>query len=238
MVAISICRCFRNNKIYGGMNKPFIHAHLIVTDTLQFVVHLVHLGIASSMFGRDSLAMIGTTPRGPSVRRLRRCDWLPPATDRHAIHIAGIPSPKGAFVGGILRDHRGSFIGAVAGPSGLAFGQAVDVHALLRGVDLAGQSRCLTVDVWTDSCSLVDNISLPTPLWDCERSRATIRDFYRQHGLGLHHTRRRGCAIAIAMAEWGLSLDHLTFIFLVITLPSAVRCSIVRDARAFVDPGC
>lgn len=121
--------------------------------------------------------------------------------DRHAIHIASISSPTGAFVGGVLRDHGGSFIGAVAGPSGLAFGRGVDIHALLRGVELVQRSHCYAVDTWTTSQFLADNIALPTPLWDCERSWAKIQDFFWQHGLGLHHTRRRGCGVAIAMAE-------------------------------------
>lgn len=37
IASIAICRqiwSFRNNKIYGGINKPFIHARLVVIDTL------------------------------------------------------------------------------------------------------------------------------------------------------------------------------------------------------------
>lgn len=98
----------------------------------------------------------------------------------------------GASVGGVLRDHMGGFIGAVAGPSGLAISHAVDIHALLREVDLADHSRCYFVDVWTESHSLVDSISLPTLIWDCERSWATIQEFSNLHGLGLHHSRRYG----------------------------------------------
>lgn len=183
------------------MLKPFMHAYLIVIDTLQFLNRLIHPGIDSSSFGRDSLTMIGITHRGPPLPRLRRGNWSPPALDWHALHIVGLSLSTDASVGGVIRDHRGAFVGAVAGPSGLVFGRSVDVHALLRGVDLADHAGCGTIDVWTVSHFLVDNISLPTPLWDCERSWARIMEFGSTHGMGTHHTRRRGCALAIAMAE-------------------------------------
>lgn len=108
MAAIAICRqiwSFRNNIIYGGMRKPFSHARLVVIDTLQFVDHLVLPGIDSSMFGRDSLEMIGIVQRGPPLSRMRRGDWSPPVTGRHSLHIAGLSSSTGAIVSGIVRDH-------------------------------------------------------------------------------------------------------------------------------------
>lgn len=240
MTAIAICYqiwSFRNNKIYDGMIKPFIHARLVVIDTLQFVEHLVHPSIASSKFGQDSLAMISIVHRGPLVSRLRRRAWEPPSVDRQALHIAGISLPLGASVGGVLRDHHGAFLGDVVGPSGLGFDHAVDVHALLRGLELAGQARCFSFDVWTQSRFLVDNISMPSPLWNCEHSWATIQAFSRHHGLGLHHSIRRGCAIAGAMAEWEILLERLTFIFSIDGLPSAVWRAIAWDACVFVDPG-
>lgn len=160
-----------------------------------------------------------------------------PALDRQALHIGGISLPTGAYVGGVLHDHRGGFVRVVAGSSGLAFGRTVDVHALLQGVELADRSICYFVEVWSESHFLVDNIALMTPLSDCEHSWATIQQFSRQHGLGLHHSRRHGYAIAIAMAEWGLSIEHLTFIFSLEAIPLALRRAIARDTRVFVDPG-
>lgn len=62
MTAMAICWqiwSFHNNKIYGGMLKSFTHACLIVIDTLQFVEHLIRLGIISFKFWQDLLAMLG-----------------------------------------------------------------------------------------------------------------------------------------------------------------------------------
>lgn len=59
------------------MCKSFIHAHLVVIDTLQFVEHLVHPGITSLKFGQDSLAWICIAHRDPPMQRLRRRDWIP-----------------------------------------------------------------------------------------------------------------------------------------------------------------
>lgn len=99
--------------------------------------------------------------------------WAPPAMNDHALHIAGIETNSGASVGGVLRNHL-EFLGAFSGPLGLGFGRVMDVHALLRGWEPAEALRSYVLEVWTQSSFLVDNIALPSPLWDCERSWSTI----------------------------------------------------------------
>lgn len=107
------------------MVKPFTHAHLVAIVTLQFLDRLVHPRITSSKFGCDSLTMIGITPHGPPIRRLRRSDWASLAADRHAVHIDGITTHSRVSIGDVIRDYLGAFAGVVAGPLGLGAGRSV-----------------------------------------------------------------------------------------------------------------
>lgn len=240
MAAIAICRqiwSFRNNRIYGGMMKPVRHARLVVIDTLQFVEHLISPCIESSNFGKDSLLMIGITPRWPPLPPLRRGQWVPPAGDSLSAHCASVCSESTAAVGAIIRDQRGSFVGAVAGPIGVSFSLASELLALRWNVELAMQVEAQSVDFWTHSDFLVNNIGLPCPLWNHADSWEIIQAFFHHQNAELCRTSRRGNAIAVALADWGLSLERVTFFRSEELLPLRVRRALVRDARAFVDPG-
>lgn len=240
MAAIAICRqiwSYRNNTVYGGMCKPFVHARLVVIDTLQFVEHLVTPGITSSSFGKDSLLMIGITPRDPPISPLSRRLWSPPSRDRSSIHCASTISGQMAGVGAIISDHDGGMLGALAGPIGPSHPRAADTLALRWSVDLATNMGTHAVDFWASSDFLIENISLPCPLWNYSESWSTIQTFFHHHSSSIRSTPRVGNAIALALADWGLSLDRVTFFCSVDTLQLRVRRALVRDVRAFVDPG-
>lgn len=240
IAAIAICWKiwnFRNNRVYGEMKKSFFHARLVVIDTLQFVEHLISPGIESSKFGKDSLLMIGITPRGPPLPPLRRGHWSPPAGDRLTAHCASVCSDTIAAVGALIRDQRGGFVGAVAGPVGGSFSRAAELLALRWNVELAKRIEAQTVSFWSQSDFLVSNMDLPCPLWNHTDSWTTIQTFLHRHNSELRWTPRRGNAIAAAIADWGLSLERITFFLSDGLLPLRVRRALARDARAFVDPG-
>lgn len=181
--------------------------------------------------------MIGITPRGPLIPSLRRRHWVPPTRGHSSLHCASAHAGSLAAVGAIIRDHDGGFLGALAGLVGASFGRATDLLSLRWSVMLSEHIAAPVVEFWSSSGFLVENIDLPCPLWNYLESWTTIRFYFHCHGSRIRLAPRAGNAIAGALAVWGLSLDRVMFVSTHDRLTLHVRRALIRDARAYLDPG-
>lgn len=78
--------------------------------------------------------MMGIRARDPPLRRIRLCKWTVPVQGQLALNVDGSMKNNSMAVGGILRDHAGSFVGAFVGAVGVGTSLHAEVWALHHGI--------------------------------------------------------------------------------------------------------
>lgn len=213
------------------MNKPFIHARLIVLDTLQLVDGLIKPKRRSSIFGRDSLEMLGIIPRYPVTKPIWLCPWTPPAPNKYAHHVDSSSLDDSISIGAVIQNSTGLFVGAVYRSAGTGCFLTSEILALKWGLELAQRLNIFDPEIWSESKKIVDIIDGSSPLWNLCQVWKTIQIFLRHSNLGVHHTMHEENMVADALAKCGQTLPQPTFFFAPQDLPVQIQRLIAADIR-------
>lgn len=158
---------------------------------------------------------------------------VPPSEGTVALNVDGSCYQNRAAVGGVIRDHRGECLGAVAGPVGRGSSLAAEALALHAGLQMLNRGHFSSVQIQSDSKVLVDQIGKKAPAWYLDTVWADIHHTLRSIASPICHIVRECNFVADGLAKWGHSLPTITFFQSSEELPLRIRKLLARDARGW-----
>lgn len=130
-------------------------------------------------------------------------------------------------VGGVIRDHNGSFLCAFAGPIGSGSSLQSEIHALSTGVELIFEIGLHPSSAQSDSKTLVSVIGRKCPYWKLHQRWKEMHHLLRS--IPVTHCFREGNTVANALSKLGHSLDSICYFFQLQDLPRDIQRLIWLD---------